>query len=136
MIGIILLKTLKILRRNIMYRQFCKNYKNFIKLNKAGLEKNEYRLKIAESIKGLADLETYKKWKENNDIRYSEIENIVFEIKRRKDIFHFKSFSWELDGYGFEARKSDSADREKVEEQLKLIDILLGTSYWYDNVDA
>jgi len=118
-----------------MYRQFCKNYKNFIKLNKAGLEKNEYRLKIAESIKGLADLETYKKWKENNDIRYSEIENIVFEINRRKDVFHFESFSWELDGYGFEARKSDSADREKVEEQLKLIDILLGTSYWSDNVD-
>jgi hypothetical protein len=43
-----------------MYRQFCKNYKNFIKLNKAGLEKNKYRLKIAESIKGLVDLETYK----------------------------------------------------------------------------
>jgi hypothetical protein len=118
-----------------MYRQFCENYKNFIKLNKAGLGKNEYRLKIAESIRGLADLETYKKWKENNDVRYSEIENIVFEIKRRKDIYNFKSFSWELDGYGFEARKNDSADREKVEEQLKLIDILLGTSYWSDNTD-
>lgn len=117
------------------YRRFCNNFRNFININRDGLEKNEYRLKIAESIKGLADLETYKEWKQKNDMRCLEIENIFYEIKKRRDAYPFKSFSWELEGYGFEAKKSDTVDREKVEEQIKLIDILLGTAYWSDGAD-
>jgi len=108
-----------------MYKQFCKNYKNYVMLNRAGIDKNEYRLKIARSIEGLANVELYKRWKQNNDPRCSEVEGIVYEINKRNDIHSFHAFSWELAGYGFEARRSDTADKEELDEQIKLIELLL-----------
>lgn len=42
----------------------------------------------------------------------------------------FKVFSWELWGYGFDGKYYD-VDEKELEEQLRLIDLLLSTQYWH-----
>lgn len=116
-----------------MYRIFCQNTKNFFTINQEGELENDYRLKIAQPLKGLADIQLYEKWKAENKEKHDEVNNLVYEINNSKDMFHsFKTFSWELWGYGFEAAMNSKYDKSIVEEQLKLINLLLGTQYWVE----
>jgi hypothetical protein len=95
--------------------------------------KNEYRLRIAEPLKGLADIELYNKWKTESPEKYEEVNNLVYQIKHNIHRFpRFDNFSWDLWGYDFIAAESPKFPADVVEEQLKLINILLGTKYWID----
>ncbi len=115
-----------------MYRQFCKNLENFIKINETDDE--NYRLKIAKELKGLTDPDLYKKAKESRDNRYMYISNLIFRIQAYQDKYPaIKKFLWELWGYGFDAVRFEDMDiesEEKIQEKVKLIDLLLGTHYW------
>jgi hypothetical protein len=113
-----------------MYRQFCKNLKNFLSIN----ESDEYRFKIAKEIEVLADIEAYNKHKEKEDIKYEKITNFIFSISKFQDKYpSLKNFIWELWGYGFDIEKIGDIEIEESEdlvEKVKLIDLLLGTHYW------
>ena len=116
-----------------MYKIFRQNLNNYFSLNKSENTENEFRLKIAEALKGLADKSLYDKWAIENPKLYEETKNLIYEIERNIRRFHpFECFSQDLWGLGYEARKSDKFPNAIVEEQLKLINLLLGTQYWVE----
>jgi hypothetical protein len=112
---------------------FCNNVKNFFKLNNRD---NEYRNIIAQPLKGLADVELYNRWKNYDKEKYDEVNNIVYEINVNSNNYHsFKTFARELKGYYFKAIPNLKFPKEALNEQLKLINILLGVQYWIDLSD-
>lgn len=115
-----------------MYNQFCKNVKNFIKLNETPPE--NFRLRIAKEILFLTDVEAYKSYKETNDVKYKEIKNFIYELQQYSNKYpSLKKFVWELWGYGFDIEKYESVKQdlpETMEEKAKLIDLLLGFHYF------
>lgn len=116
-----------------MYRIFCESVKNFFIINREGEEKNEFRLRIAQPIKGFADKELYNKWKREDKQKFQEVSNLVYEINENKGKFHsFETFSRDLWGYGYEAIKSNNFPKDIIREQLKLIDLLLSMQYWVE----
>ncbi len=116
-----------------MYRIFCESVKNYFIINKEGEQNNEYRFRIALPIKGLADKELYNIWKSENDQKYHEVNNLVYEIKNNICEYHyFKTFSRDLWVYGYETIKNSMFSDEIVIEQLKLINVLLSRKYWVE----
>lgn len=116
-----------------MYRIFKQNLNNYFILNKDGDQEKEFRLKIVQVFKGIAYKELYEKWAVENRDMYEEVNNLVYEIRKNSDRFRtFESFSWDLWGYDYKAEKSNKFPEDIVEEQLKLINLLLGTQYWFD----
>jgi len=115
-----------------MYRQFCKNLKNFLVINET--ESENYRYKIGKELEILTNIDLYNQARENNDLLYMQASNFIFEIQKYKDKYpSIKKFLWELWGYGFDEVKFDSIEAEadeKIEEKVKLIDLLWGTHYW------
>ena len=116
-----------------MYKIFRQNLKNYFSLNKSEKSKNEFRLKTAEVLKGLADKSLYDKWAIENPKLYEETNNLIYEIEKNIKRFHpFECFSRDLWGLGYKARKNDNFSETVIEEQLKLINLLLGTQYWVE----
>lgn len=112
-----------------MYRLYCQNLKKYLEINKAG-NFNEFRLKITSPLLILANVEKYKKLKKE-DTLYKEVNNLVYEINKNKDKYpRLSTFSYELWALDFRSEKDDSISDEIVNEQLKLINLLLGTQYW------
>lgn len=113
-----------------MYRQWCKNLKNFINYNK---EQSGTRLQMAEELLVLTDIETYKMHKENNSSVYRETNAFINGLKQYQNEYpSIRKFIWELWGYGFETgdEVEDKIDDTMLEEEkVKLIDLLYGTHY-------
>lgn len=113
-----------------MYKNFCRNLKNYLEANKNG-SNEEFRLKIIKPFKILADIELYNKLSNKNLTEIKEVNNLVYEINKEKKTYHqFKQFSWDLWLADFKAIKSEKFDKEIVNEQLKILKLLLGTQYW------
>jgi hypothetical protein len=114
-----------------MYRMFCLSVNNYLEVNDYSIQNQDFRSKITESIKILADIDMYNKLKESKLPIIEEVENLVFQIGQKKDIFpSFNAFSWELEGYGFDKKQSENINEDVIFEQLKLIDLLLSCHYW------
>lgn len=113
-----------------MYSHFCRNLENYFRIH-ADSNPDEYRLKIAQVLRGIPDIKLYNHWKLYDFDMYEELNNLIFEIGENLDIHGYETFSRDLYYMDFVAEKSDkySADREKIEEQLKLVDLLLGHQY-------
>jgi len=113
-----------------MYKNFCRNLKNYIEINKNS-SKEEFRIKIIEPFKVLADIDLYHEIKGENSPRIQEVNNLVYQINKEKDKYHpFKQFSEDLWLCGFDSEKSEAIDKSKIDEQLKILKLLLGTQYW------
>ncbi|MFA7573388.1 MAG: hypothetical protein WCY24_06680 [Lutispora sp.] len=116
-----------------MYKVFRQNIDNFFFLNRHGSSEKEFRLKIAQVLKGLAYKDIYEQWAVENKEMYEEVNNLVYEIQQNKDRFHsFDAFSWDLWGLDYKAEKNNRFSKDIVGEQLKLINLLLGTQYWIE----
>jgi hypothetical protein len=114
-----------------MYKHFIRNLNNYLELNIGGLSNDEFRMRSVECLKALSDIGTYHAWKECNPEKYKEVCHIIYEIEQNKKRYHsFETFAWELWGYGYDGKKNNEYSKEMVEEQLKMIDLLLGTHYW------
>lgn len=115
-----------------MYKQFCKNLDNFIKINET--VDDNYRLKIAKELKVLTNPRSYKELMKRKDSKYMYISNLIFRLHTYKHAYpSINKFLWELWGYGFDSIKFESMSiesEEKIQEKAKLIDLLLGTHYW------
>ncbi|WHH61559.1 hypothetical protein [Petroclostridium sp. X23] len=114
-----------------MYRQFCKNLNNFIKLNKSS---PNIRLQLAQEIVFLTDVNKYIRLKENNYIESKQISNFINQLALYKEKYPaIGKFIWELWAYGFDIEEDDSVKKESAEvvaEKAKLIDLLLSTQYF------
>lgn len=114
-----------------MYRQFVRNLDFFISLNSHN-PVNSYRLDLAKSIMGLSDVSKFYELKGSDPEAFHEVAHIVSVLEEYCEIYpSFKSFAWELWGYGFSGSKNPVKDPVRLDEQLKLIDLLLGTQYWH-----
>jgi len=114
-----------------MYNLFVKNLENYILLNQVDFIDDEFRISIVRPLEGLMSVDKFKLWEKENFKEYKELSNIIYEIGERiMEYRSFKVFSWELWGYGFDGEQSFDFKEEIVNEQLKLIDLLLGTHYW------
>ena len=114
-----------------MYKQFCKNLRTFIEINE---EENNIRLKIAEQLLPLTDIESYKLYKGKNDIKYIKTSNLIYSLSRySKTYSSFNRFIWELWAYGFDSIAPEQSSENNdilVDEKAKLVDLLLGTHYF------
>jgi len=117
-----------------MYRQFCKNFHNYIKLLDAGGETPTARLKIAEKLRPLVDITAYEKYKNINIKKYRETGNLIYMLFSYRNKYPvFDRFLWDLWAYGFDmiefpdtvANKDPDAD-----EMVKLVDLMLSTHYF------
>ena len=119
-----------------MYRMFCKSYRNYMKVNRYETqscreESHDFRAAITRPIGVLADAALYAGIrKDRNDLLW-EVGNLVHAIRQGQERFpSFRAFSWELYGYGFDAEPHDGFPEDVLEEQLKLVDLLLSCHYW------
>lgn len=114
-----------------MYKRFSKNMQEFLKLNKPKDGEKNYRYDIVNSMKALSDIDEYIKLKESNYRKYKELSNIIWEMENSIDKYPaFKVLCWEMWGYNLDKEKAEVEDKEKLREQLKILDLLLSTKYW------
>ena len=114
-----------------MYRQWCKNLKNFINYNMT--DQPCIRLQLAKELLPLTDIEAYKKHKQDKSPIYWKTAAFINQLKQFQDQYSsIKKFIWELWGYGFDITEEIDIkmdDTEVIEETVKLIDLLYGTHY-------
>lgn len=117
-----------------MYNQFCKNLKNYIRINSDIDSVNNLRLKIATDIIPLADVESYKACKKRNDPLYKEIGQFIYALSKYKKKYpSFDKFIWELWAYGFDIIETENSYHDKIkymDEKAKLVDLMLSTHYF------
>lgn len=114
-----------------MYKQWCKNLKNFIYWNNA--EHTGMRLKAAEELLALTDVEAYKRHRQINSPEYRKTIALINQLQKYQDRYpSIKKFIRELWGYGFdiiEGIEDKTDNTELTEEMVKLVDLLYGTHY-------
>ena len=116
-----------------MYRIFTESVNNFFLINQEGENHDEYRLRIAQPIKGLADINLYTQWKKENSYYFHETNNLVYEINQSSEKIHsFKTLARDLWAYGYDAIKNNSFSTDVINEQLKLIRLLASRKYWVE----
>ncbi len=109
-----------------MYNQFVKNLNNYLALNASDNIAPNRRYQIGESLKPLADIEKFKQLKDDKPQQYHQLCALIWALDSDE---RFAIISWELWGRGFD--KADcTVDSELLADQLKLVDLLLGTQYW------
>lgn len=117
-----------------MYNQFTKNMNNFLLLNKNDEHNKapDYRYNLVKEMEPLVDIDKFNELKEKNSYHYKKLSTLIWEIKEHISKYPaFKTFSWELWGYGFDGEFYNiDISKEELEEKLKLIDLLLSTQYW------
>lgn len=115
-----------------MYRQFVRNLEYFLELNYSDDTSKNYRYEIAKSIEALSDINKFLELKDKDIEKFKEISNLIWELEENSSKYpSFKTLSWELWGYGFDGEKHTPEDNERLKEQLKTIDLSLGTKYWH-----
>lgn len=114
-----------------MYRQFIKNMDCFLALNKMDEGDKNYRLELVKELEPLKKLELFNALKQNDSKHYQKLSAIIWAVSENSDRYpSFKVLSWELWGYGFDGAYYE-VDSAELEEQLKIIDLLLSTQYWH-----
>ena len=111
-----------------MYMHFGRNIKNYLKLCEG---REDYRARIAQILRGLADVELYKSWEKEDQDKYREVNNLVYHINKNIDKYQtFETFARDLWAYEYVSEEDKSFSMEDVEEQLKLINLCLRGMYW------
>ena len=111
-----------------MYRIFCESYQNFIR----SIDKNSYRLKIAQPFELIIDIDKYKNEEKKQSDLYKKLCDLVYFMQQNICKFpKLKAFLWTLDSRDIKAQKYDISNKEELEEQTKLINSFLKLAYWY-----
>ncbi len=109
-----------------MYNQFVKNLNHYLALNASDDKVPNRRYQIGKSLKPLADIDRFKRLKDDNPQQYHQLCALIWALDSNE---RFATIAWDLWGRGFD--KADCAvDGELLADQLKLVDLLLGTQYW------
>ena len=111
-----------------MYRIFCESYKNFIK----SFEEENYRLKMAEPLELLVDIDEYIKKENKQSEKFKKLCDLIYFMKENVERFpRLKAFIWTLSSRNIKEKKYNIAKVEDLEEQTKLINSFLKLAYWY-----
>lgn len=116
-----------------MYKQFCKNLKYFVSIiRNDALEKN-FRLKNAEALLPLTDIEKYMEYRNSQSEEYERISNLIFDLSYySKEYPSLKRLVWELWAYGFDMEQAKGPETRNydIDEVVKLTDLMLSTHYF------
>jgi hypothetical protein len=105
---------------------------HFLSLYEGVEPDDDQRLKLVKMLEPLRDVALFRQLRTMDPEHYKEIEHLIWALGRHVDRYPaFKAFSWELWAYGFDGQRHDEVD-EGIDEQLRLIDLLLSTQYWWD----
>ncbi len=116
-----------------MYRIFCKSYNNYLFQYTKDKFHDEYRFKIAKSLKLLTNPKEYKVNKENNSLDYQKVNDLLFYMNQHINEFpKFKAFLWTLESRGMKGKYFGVTQEEDLREQIKLINMFLNLLYWED----
>lgn len=111
-----------------MYRIFCESYENFFN----SFDTDNYRLRIAKPFELIVNIDKYKKEKEQQSDLYKELSDLIYFMKENIKRFpKLKAFLWTLSSRDMHGEKYNVSDKEKLEEQTKLINSFLKLAYWY-----
>jgi hypothetical protein len=103
----------------------------FLKLNKPEEDTSNYRFDLVKELEAIKSVESFNALKDKDLKRFQKLSTIIWALKINVDKYPaFRIFSWELWGYGFDGAYYE-VDEEELEEQLRLIDLLLSTQYWH-----
>lgn len=113
-----------------MYSHFVRNMTCFFNINKEH-ETPDYRYTLAKELEPLGDVNVFKNLESTNMESYKMLQGIIWAITNNAQRYpSFKSFAWELWGYGFDGVYYP-IEANELEEKLKMIDLLLSTQYWH-----
>lgn len=114
-----------------MYSMLSRNLKNYFKVHTSAGAAESYRLKVAEVLQGLVDVELYNRWKQEGVVEYKIVSNLVYQIKCSIEQYpRFETLAWDLWGMGYDEVACEEFNTEDTVEQLKIINLCLGTAYW------
>ena len=114
-----------------MYRQFCKNLKNYHQLNNS----DDSRSLLGKELLIFLDKDNFDRMKENNSSQMKAIHRLLSLLNKENDQ-KCNKFLWELYAYGFDISLEDLKKNEYIEnnekdhDKIELIKLLLGTTYW------
>lgn len=97
-------------------------------------EPKNLRLKNAEEILFLTNVESFLNYKDADEAMYKKIGNFIFDLENYKKVYpSLEKFIWELWAYGFDSipyEGQNPFEDESFEEKVKMIDLLLSTHYF------
>lgn len=113
-----------------MYDIFQSSIKYY--LSTVESDKSSYRYKIGVPIELMGDYDAYIKGKENSDERYYLLSDLLQYLSKNIDRYpRLKAFLWNLEGRGFEIKHYGIAKDTDLEEQCKLLDMIVKLAYWH-----
>lgn len=117
-----------------MYRIFCESFKNYIKEFEQAGAVDEYRYLIVLPLKLITDLELYKTEKAKHSLLYRQGSDLLYYMASNIDKYpKFKAFLWTLEPRGITADYYGVSTPEDLEEQAKLVNLILNLAYWDSN---
>lgn len=118
-----------------MYRIFCESFKNYIKEFEEAGAVDEYRYLIALPLKLITDLERYNAEKAKESMLYRQISDLLYYMESNYEKYpKFKAFLWTLESRGIIAGYCGIVNRDDLEEQAKLVNMILNLAYWDSNI--
>jgi len=116
-----------------MYKQFCRNLNYFISIMRSDDNVRNTRIKNAEALLPLLDIEIYRVYKNCGKEEYEIITNLIYDISRYSEEYpSLKKFVWELWAYGFDIEQARGPVVKNYEEEevAKIADLMLSTHYF------
>ncbi|KUO76248.1 MAG: hypothetical protein APF77_24130 [Clostridia bacterium BRH_c25] len=118
-----------------MYRIFCESLRNYIKEFEQADAVNEYRCLIALPLKLIADLEMYNAEKAKASMLYRQVRDLLHYMKNNIEKYpKFEAFLWTLESRDITAEYYGVSSKEDLEEQAKLVNMILNLVYWDSNI--
>ncbi|MEA4846856.1 MAG: hypothetical protein VB106_06440 [Clostridiaceae bacterium] len=114
-----------------MYRIFCESLKKYMKEFEEAGAVNEYRYLTAFPLKLIADLELYNTEKAKDSMLYKQVRDLLYYMGNNINEYpRFEAFLWTLESRGMTAELYGIASQEDLEEQAKLVNMILNLVYW------
>ncbi len=114
-----------------MYRIFCESYDNYMSQYQDTVFQNEYRFKIAKTLKLVRNPDEYKVEKKNNSLEYKQLSDLLFYMQKQVEKYpKLKAFLWTLESREIQGRYFGIVPEEDLIEQIKLVNMFLNLLYW------
>ena len=118
-----------------MYRIFCESFYNYIKEYEQSGALDEYRYLIARPLKLIADPGLYNTEKPKDSPLYRQVSDLLYYMENNIEKYpKFKAFLWTLEPRGITAGYYGVVSQEDLEEQAKLVNLILNLAYWDSNI--
>ncbi len=114
-----------------MYRVFCESLKNYTNIYHNNSLKTQFRYRITEPVSLLADIHRLEEERTKDSLTFMKSCDLLASMQESVGRYpRFKAFLWTLESRGMKPKRYNVLSRYEVEEQMKLINMLLKLMYW------